>query len=400
MTAAPPAHDCILFSTADWSAPYWTNKQHIARLLARRGWRVLYVESPGIRGPRLGARRDWSRMARRLGEGLAGLAGIVRTPENGVHVLSPLVIPGAGGSRAGRTANRLVFGPALRRVIRRLGFRNPVIWTYHPFIFEAVHGVEHGKIIYHCFDDVAALPFVDGPSYLAAENELARRANVIFTTHDGLAKRLQRDNPSTFYFPNVADQTHFARAYSAPAPSDLAAIPHPRLGYHGVLSDFKVDFALLSEVFRARPDWQLVLIGGEREGQRSRALAELSAMPNVHWLGYRPYEELPAYLGAFDAGLLPSVINAYTRSMFPMKFYEYLASGLRVVSTPLPFATHDHPGIEIGEGAAEFSVAISRALASGRLSPAESRAAVGENTWEARLDKMLAVAGLEGRAAP
>jgi glycosyltransferase involved in cell wall biosynthesis len=123
-------------------------------------------------------------------------------------------------------------------------------------------------------------------------------------------------------------------------------------------------------------------------------------MPNVHRLGYRPYEELPAYLGAFDAGLLPAVINAYTRSMFPMKFYEYLASGLRVVSTPLPFAGHDHPGIEIGEGAAEFSAAISRALASGRLSPDESRAAVGENTWEARLHKMLAVAGLDGRAAP
>ncbi len=395
MTQVPPPRDCILFSTADWSAPYWTNKQHIARLLARRGWRVLYVESPGIRGPKLRAGRDWARIARRLGEGLSGWLGAIPNPEPGIFVLSPLVIPGAGGTRIGRTTNRISFGPALRRLVRKLDFREPVIWTYHPFIFEALQGLPRGKLIYHCFDDVAALPFVDGPTYKEAERKLARRADIIFTTHKGLTQRLSADNPNTHYFPNVADEVHFGRAFSAPEPTDLADIPHPRLGYHGVLSDFKVDFRLLSEVFRTHPAWQLVLIGEEREGQHSPDLAALSALPNVHRLGYRPYELLPAYLGAFDAGLLPSVLNAYTRSMFPMKFYEYLAAGLRVVSTPLPFASERHVGVEIGEDAVGFAAAISRALAVGRMSQAEARAAVGENTWELRLDKMLAVAGLD-----
>ncbi|MEX0628704.1 MAG: glycosyltransferase, partial [Cucumibacter sp.] len=157
----------------------------------------------------------------------------------------------------------------------------------------------------------------------------------------------------------------------------------------------KLDFPLLLELFSARPDWHLVLIGEEREGQSNPDLARLGALPNVYRLGYRPYADLPAYLRGIQVGLLPSALNAYTRAMFPMKFYEFLAAGIPVAATPLAFAAEPHPGLAVGAGPAGFAAAIARQLARGRLTRQETLVAVGENTWGKRLDRMLALAGLE-----
>ncbi|MGF6371309.1 hypothetical protein OKW40_004059 [Paraburkholderia sp. RAU6.4a] len=141
----------------------------------------------------------------------------------------------------------------------------------------------------------------------------------------------------------------------------------------------------------ARPQWQWVIIGEEREGQRSDLLAQRKRLLNVHLLGYRPYRVLPQYLRGMRVGVLPTLINEYAHSMFPMKFYEYLAAGLPVVSTPLDFAKEPRAGLEVGGDADAFIAAIENHLARGKLSAEEVRAAVGENTWEARLDKMLAI---------
>ena len=96
-------------------------------------------------------------------------------------------------------------------------------------------------------------------------------------------------------------------------------------------------------------------------------------------------------------GVLPTLLNEYTRSMFPMKFYEYLAAGLPVVSTPLDFAKEPRAGLEVGGDADAFIAAIEKQLARGKLTASEAVAAVGENTWERRLDKMLAIT-FQGRA--
>jgi glycosyltransferase involved in cell wall biosynthesis len=81
---------------------------------------------------------------------------------------------------------------------------------------------------------------------------------------------------------------------------------------------------------------QIVLIGRVGEGDPEPLLDVLEVCTNIHLLGPRSYRELPDYLRGFDLALLPCPINAYTCSMFPMKFFEYVAAGLPVVSTDLP----------------------------------------------------------------
>ncbi|CAB3776358.1 hypothetical protein LMG28688_00216 [Paraburkholderia caffeinitolerans] len=382
--------DCILFSTADWDEPYWTNKQHTAVELARRGWRVLYVESVGIRSPRVASRRDWKRLWRRLRRGVQSVLFGAPARAQNICVLSPLTFPARHHWPFVREFNRSLLRWTVRRSAQALGFRKPVVWTYHPFLLDAIATFERGPLVYHCVDDLREIPGVDVAAFNTAEERLLGEANAVFTTAQSLKERCGRLNANTHYFSNVVDAAHFGEALQqGDLPPELARIPEPRIVYHGVLSDFKVDLSLLMNVAKMRPDWHLVLIGQEREGQQSPLVAELAKLPNVHMLGYRSYEQLPSYLRGMQVGMLPTLLNDYTRSMFPMKYYEYLAAGLPVVSTPLAFTADVTQGLEIGGSAQEFAAAIERQLSRGRLSADEANCYVGENTWDARTAKML-----------
>ncbi|MGF6843734.1 glycosyltransferase involved in cell wall biosynthesis [Paraburkholderia youngii] len=387
-----PPQDCVLFSTADWDEPYWTNKQHTASILAARGWRILYVESVGFRSPKVASGRDWSRLWRRLWRGVQSLVlGPPRRADN-IWVLSPLMVPAGHHLPFVRSLNQAMLRFSVNRFARSRRYDKPVVWTYHPYMLDAIATLPRGPLVYHCVDDIAAIPGVDVDAFRNAQQDLLGRCEAVFTTAQSLKDVCLPFNPNTHFFGNVVDEAHFGTAREdGPLPAELAAIDEPRLVYHGVLSDFKVDLPLLLQTAQARPGWQWVIIGEEREGQRSDLLAQLKRLPNVHLLGYRPYRALPQYLRGMRVGVLPTLINEYTHSMFPMKFYEYLAAGLPVVSTPLDFAKEPRAGLEVGGDVDAFIAAIEKQLARGKLSADEARAAVGENTWEARLDKMLAI---------
>ncbi len=379
--------DVVLFSTADWRAPYWTNKQHTARQLAATGRRVLYVESIGLRSPGANA-RDFRRLWLRLRRGLAP----VREVERGVWLLSPLAVPFKQHWRAVRLLNQGLLALRIRWSLWRIGMRRPLVWTYHPFMLDALAMIPHHGLVYHCVDDLAAVPGIPAEPFRAEERRLLARCDAVFVTSAQLLEHCRPHNPHTWYFPNVVDAEHFGKALQpGPIPEDLARIPEPRLAYIGALSDFKVDFRLLHDAASAHPEWQWVLIGDEREGQHDRWLAAMRELPNVHLLGHRDYGQLPDYLRGIAVGLLPTLVNDYTRSMFPMKYFEYIAAGRRVVSTPLEFTRHESAALEIGGDHEAFAGAIARSLARPHLSAASAAAAVGDNTWAARLDKMTAL---------
>jgi glycosyltransferase involved in cell wall biosynthesis len=383
---------CILFATADWNEPYWTNKQHCATSLAELGTRVLYVESVGLRSPKADSAKDWGRLWSRMCKGISSLLFGASERVPGIFVLSPLLIPAGHRHPTTRALNRLLLRAAIARSVWQRDFTRPLIWTYHPFMLDAIDSMDTGAVLYHCVDDLAAVPGVDASVFRAAEAKLLQRADVVFVTAPALAEHCKKYNPNTHFLPNVVDAEHFGKAMApGPIPADLAAIPEPRLCYHGVLSDFKIDFQLLLDAACLKPEWSWVFIGEEREGQKSPLVAELAKQPNVHFLGYRPYAVLPDYLRGMQVGLLPSLINDYTRGMFPMKYFEFLASGLPVVSTPLPFSAAVGSGLLVAEESSAYVDALGRQIANGRICACDVGLIVGNNTWRGRLSVMLHV---------
>lgn len=373
----------VLFSTADWHASCWTNKQHVASTLHQMGYRVLYVEGIGMRGATM-ASQDRSRIVRRL----KALLNPLRRERPGFYVLSLPFIPGHG-SAAVRFLNRLIIRSGIELSQLLLGFRDPILWTYHPMTSTWLNCGRYRKSLYHCVDEIGAQPGMPTGLINESERDLAGSVDAVVATAPQLAEKLRPWNPRCRFLPNVADFDHFAKARDQTTliPPDLASIPEPRLGFIGAVSGYKLDIELLKSVAKSRPGWSFVLIGEVGLGEVGFTLDQLPA--NIHVMGRRSYEDLPAYCQGFAAGLLPYQINEYTVGVFPMKFFEYLAAGLQVASTPLP-ALADYRDYLFTVSNPESMIEAIDSILQGEGPSLEKRLKLAsENTYRSRTEKML-----------
>lgn len=377
--------DILLLSTADWNNPIWTNKQHVAIELARLGHRVLYIDSLGLRAPSANA-RDISRVVRRVWRALRR----PRLVRERLWVWSPLVLPWHG-RRWARVCNRVLLSAGSRLWLAWLRFQRVGLWTYSPVTAEYLDVRAFAWSVYHCVDEIKAQPGMPSAFLGVVEKQLSEKVGLIFTTSPMLTESRKRWNPRTFYFPNVADYTHFTKALdeSTRVPADLACLPHPRLGFIGAISGYKLDLNLICRIGELQPKWSLVLIGPVGEGDPWTDTTELRRMPNIHLLGARSYASLPAYLKGFDVALLPNRLSEYTSAMFPMKFFEYLAAGRPIVSTELP-ALHEFADVLYTASDAEgFVHAVERALLENGDQLQARLAVARQHTYESRTHKML-----------
>lgn len=316
----------------------------------------------------------------------------IRQVADNIWVLSPIAIPVKQHWSLVKFINQGFLAYRVARFLKKVKVDKPLLWTYHPFVRQLIKRIEYTSLVYHCVDDLSTIPGIEAQAFNQAEQSLLGLADVVFVTSKNLLNKCLPYNKNTHYFSNVVDIAHFQQAYRiSKTPVELESIQQPRLVYHGVLSDFKLDFSLILKVAQRKKNWQFVFIGEEREGQFDPIVADLDNLENVHFLGYKPYVDLPHYLAHMSLGLLPSLVNEYTKSMFPMKYYEYLASGLRVVSTPIDFAQYTDNALMVGETVDAFIHAIEAQLDLGKLTLEASTEAVAQNTWSARLDKMLAI---------
>jgi glycosyltransferase involved in cell wall biosynthesis len=378
--------DIVCVGFADWDTELWTNQHHLMSRLAREN-RVLFVESLGLRRPQL-AGRDLARIARRLRRGVAPPRAV-----DGLHVLSPLVIP-LHGNRFVRALNARLLPALVRKAARRLGMRRPILWAYVPQAEMLIDALDPSLIVYHCVDDISAHELIDTASFRAAEDRFAARADLVLASAPALAERLRTVSKNVIDAPNVADTELFAKALipSPPAPPDpaMAALPSPRIVFTGAIVATKLDLQLLVELARLRPSWSFALVGPVGPGDPHTNVSALAAEPNIHLLGRRSYEQLPNVLRAADAGLIPYARNELTNSIFPMKVYEYLAAGLPVIATPLP-ALANVAEVQTAEDAEGIVRLLERAL--GEDSPerrAERSRMAAAHSWDRRLEEIAA----------
>ena len=374
----------LCFGSADWDNPYRTNQHHIMERLAQKNT-VLYIESPGLRTPAI-QKKDLLRIVRRLYKTLIG----VRKIHERLMVYSPLVIP-LHRFAIVRWFNAVFLRWQLDRVVRRLNVSSVVLWIYAPTGVSFMGRWKEQLTVYHCVDELAANPRIP-TAVREIEKELLRRADIVFVTSKALFETKSPFNQNTYYMPNVADYDHFHTACDSALdiPADLARIPSPRIGHIGAVSAYKLDFDLIEQLARRHPEWSLVFIGAFGEGEKGADITGLKKYTNIHFLGGRPYSELPGYMKGLDVCLLPNRLNEYTKAMFPMKFFEYLSAGKPVVATNLYALQEFSAWCTLAKSADEYEQGVIRALAEGeqpiiiqqRLSGAQ------RYTWVTRIEEM------------
>jgi UDP-galactopyranose mutase len=246
--------------------------------------------------------------------------------ECGVHV----VVPHLPKELRSEEALDSVLKEMIDRLFAEHEIEAHLLWYYTPMACAWTRHLKPLATVYDCMDELSA--FKGAPPILKdREEELFKRADLVFTGGQSLYEAKRHQHPNVYAFPSSIDSAHFAQARSiAVDPPDQADIPRPRLGFFGVI-DERMDLELLRAMAEARPDWQLVIIGPVVKIDPN----ELPALSNIHYLGGKSYAELPAYLAGWDVALLPFARNESTRFISPTKTPEYLAAGCPVVSTSI-----------------------------------------------------------------
>jgi glycosyltransferase involved in cell wall biosynthesis len=378
-------NDIICFSN-DWDGDP-LSKKHIALRLAREN-RVLWVNSTGNRNPTASV-RDLRRAWKKLRQYFRGCRPVARN----IFVFSPLVIP-FHGSRTARWINRRLLRWSLLCACRKLDFQNPITWTFVPSSADVAGSLGERLVIYHCVDEFSKFTGTDESAILEMERGLMEKADIVVVSSSRLYETKHRYNPNTFLITHGVDVAHFRNAClpTVAAPADCAELRRPVIGFFGLIADW-VDLEVVRYLAASRPNWSLLLIG-EAQTDTS-ALRELS---NVHLLGRRSYDSLPAYCKAFDVAILPFVVNELTVAANPLKLREYLAAGLPVVATPLPEVLKLGALVRMARTPEEFLYEIESLLNAGKTGPDPAVAALMEReSWDQKVEELSGIiAGLNG----
>jgi len=342
--------DLVCFSHLRWDFVF-QRPQHLLTRCARDR-RVFFIEEPIY------------------GNGSMRLD--VRETESGVHVVVPQLPDGL--------RSEIAINAVMKEMTRQLFLDHQidkyVFWYYTPMALTFTDHFNPIASVYDCMDELSA--FKGAHSQLPAlEKKLFRNVDLVFTGGQSLYEAKCNQHPSVHAFPSSIDASHFGKARTnIEDPADQASIPHPRLGFFGVI-DERFDSELLEQVAAKRPDWNFVMIGPIVKIHPE----SLPRLKNIHYLGAKKYDELPDYLAGWDIALLLFARNDSTRFISPTKTPEYLAAGKPVISTSIRDVVRPYGElklVEIADTADEFIQAAEKIL---------SRSA--ESDWLTRVDAFL-----------
>lgn len=344
--------DIVCLSHLRWNFVY-QRPQHLLVRCAQ-GRRVFFIEEP-----------IFSK------EPLARLQ--ISHEENGLVVVVPHLLESLSEQAINANLKELINGLFAQHNINKY-----MCWYYTPMAIAYTQHLQPEAVVYDCMDELSAFQGAP-PALRNNEAELFRLADLVFTGGQSLYESKVNQHPNVYAFPSSVDVAHFAQARTfKEEPADQANIPHPRLGFCGVI-DERMDIELLAGIAEAHPDWHLVMIGPIVKIDP----AILPHRENIHYLGGKDYKDLPKYLAGWDLAMLPFARNEATRFISPTKTPEYLAAGKPVVSTSIRDVVRPYGDlklVQIADTASEFVAAVEKAM--------QEDATASE--WLSRVDAFLA----------
>ena len=319
--------DFLCISTTGWDE-IWGSRQQIMLRLAKSGHRVLYVER------QIGFEHLLKHSKfRRKGTSYMRFQKPVKVQENIWRWQPSVVFPGRYYSQALNRIGQSRLAAQIHTILPQLDFESPVLWLYPPHSAPLIGEFNECLSVYHCIERFSGdQRGIKKQIMTRQENALLSKADLVFVHSNGLQalyKGLTR-HPIEI-IPSAIDVEHFQR--NVKIHPTMSVIPEPRLVVMGTL-DSRIDYKLLLNIASIRPDWHLVLIG--QLVNTLQSASPFFRLPNVHYLGQQPFEILPSLLKGAKVGLIPYRITDMTRYINPLKAYEYLASGIPVISTELP----------------------------------------------------------------
>ncbi len=386
-------HSLLYFAPERWEG-MWRNRQQLMSIFARDN-SVLFVE------PRPHLRRLLARGNRHAVDHPSWRDPTVRSVADHLSVLRyPLwgaLSPRAPFKQIGAAVRRRTLAHAMQR----LGMARPIVWISRPDMEDIVAEIPDPRLlVYHVVDEYSAYHGV-GEEWRrkieAAEQRLLARADLVIVVSENLLKAKRVHNPHTYLVANGVDFELYARALADEnLPASLAAIPAPRLGYIGHISE-RLDLPALTALARQKPEWSLVFLGEVRFAGPADAWQKLVELPNVHHLGAVNVREVPSYVKGFDVGLMPYVLDRHSDNVSPLKLYDYFAAGIPVVSARIQAVLEFSRYVELVGPGRDYVAAASAALAQPAAGRPDRLALAKASSWERRVEQLSTL--IEARLA-
>jgi glycosyltransferase involved in cell wall biosynthesis len=370
----------ILCFSHDWTGDP-LSKTHLMRVLSREN-RILWINAIANRMPTASS-KDLSRIVKKL----KSFTEPVKEVEPNIHVLNPLAIP-AYGSAAVRKFNQKLLISQVKKAMRKLEFKNPINMVFNPAAGLLAGKLGETELIYYCVDEYTA--FTGAASGLKEiEEDLFRKSDLVIVSAEKLFETKQHFNKNTHVIRHGTDWKHFRKSLNEATkiPDEIANLPKPIIGFHGLLADW-VDFDLIKKTAEYFSKGSVVLIG-KITVDAEKKIKILDNVKNIHFLGRKPYSELPNYCKGFDVALNPFEINELTLAANPLKVREYLAAGLQTVSTDIP-EVRILKDCLVGKNHDDFIAKIDFALNNPKSKEAISDA-ISHESWEAKINELRGI---------
>jgi hypothetical protein len=321
--------DLIVFSHLRWSWVWQRPQQLMSRLAASQ--QMWFIEEPLVDPEADRASMCWSQCGQVM-------VGQLRIPGPERHV----------GFDAPESHQ------LFEAVSAAVATEVPVLWLYTPLAYPAAECIPHGTLVFDVMDDLASFQGAS-PHLRSMHTAVLDRADIVFTGGRSLHANVTAHRPdNTYLFPSGVETEHYANAMAARQPSN----DQPVAGYVGVI-DERLDLDLLAAVADLLPTWCFLIVGPVAKIDPGT----LPRRPNIEYMGPVSYEQLPQVMSKFHVALMPFARNEATRSISPTKTLEYLAAGLRVVSTSVPDVVNDYGHlVHLADDAETFAKSCVEAL--------------------------------------
>lgn len=365
--------DFVVFSD-DWGR-HPSSCQHLFRRIMK-DHRVLWVNTIGLRAAKADGftflrgfekLKEWTRPLNQINENL--------------WVLAPVMLPVTGDGLLGRL-NRTMASASIRRAMRQLGIKRPVLWATVPTAVDFVGQLDESLCVYYVTDDFSLWPGGNAERIREMDRRLTEQSDIVFPCSPPLEQSHRFGRANVVLLPHAVDYEHFVKPQ--PEPSDLSNLPHPRACFFGLIYE-KIDLNLLGRLATEMPQLHVVMIGPVKTD-----VSRLQALPNVHFLGPKDYEVLPAYLQHVDVLVVPYVPDEGIRASGPLKIRECLAVGRPTVVRGIPSVEEFADLVHLYDDPDGFVTSVRQGLAQqdGSLCM-QMRQRVQPHSWESRVGTIM-----------
>jgi len=377
--------DIIIVGQQPWDTEIGSNCKNIAMELSKHN-RVLYINSPLDRITLL-RHKDSPNVKTRLEVIKGKTNGLIHLQKNLWTYYPDQIIESINWMKHNAVytflnkVNNKRFARSIKKAVKQLGFKNYVLFNDNDMFrcFYLKEMLQPALSIYYSRDFMLAVDYWKTHG-TTMEPELITKSDICVANSTYLANYCKQYNNNSFYVGQGCDLDTFT-GYNKekPAPIDIAYIPKPIVGYVGALQSIRLDIDIIKHLAKQRPHLNIVLVGPE-DGEFQKS--DLHRMPNVHFLGAKNPNLLPAYISAFDVCINPQIVNQVTIGNYPRKIDEYLAMGKPTVATRTEamstFANH----VYLGENKEDYVRLVDKALSenSERLQQERINFA-GTHTW-------------------